>query len=188
MQIINFKITGINKLVMHNQRMADPLDPFAKQLSAISSKRKKTDEDHEEMAWVEFQGSIYHDVEIGPYIPATWLDRTFVGGARKTKRGKDAEVGVMVIDNQVPLQYVGPRDIPTLWKEKFRLRNGVKVQQARVIRTRPLFNGWSAQFAMSFDPEIFNRDEVISIMETAGKIIGIGDWRPRYGRFTVEVA
>jgi hypothetical protein len=29
--------------------------------------------------------------------------------------------------------------------------------------------------------------ELVSIAETAGHLIGLGDWRPRFGRFTATV-
>jgi hypothetical protein len=51
---------------MHNSRLADPLDPIAKELKAASSKRKKTEPDFLEMEEIEFRGGIYHDTELGP--------------------------------------------------------------------------------------------------------------------------
>ena len=60
-------ITGTAELLMHNARLANPLDSAAKAMKAISSKRVKTDEDHAEMARLEHFGSLYYDSEIGPY-------------------------------------------------------------------------------------------------------------------------
>jgi hypothetical protein len=36
-----------------------------------------------------------------------------------------------------------------------------------------------------FDPETINEDKVKEIVVAAGRI-GLMDWRPKYGRFTVE--
>lgn len=180
--------TGVKPLLMHNARLSNPLDDVAKKMKKISSKRVKTEDDYEELARLEHMGGLYFDPETGPYVPGQNFERCLVDAARTTKAGKKIERGVFVESDVNPLQYDGPRDIAGLWKdENFRHAASVKVTTSRVTRTRPHFRQWSADAEGMFDPAIIGIDELREIADTAGRMIGLGDWRPRFGRFTAEV-
>ena len=85
------------------------------------------------------------------------------------------------------IQYDGPRGSDELWTdERFRLVTGVRVGQARIMRTRPIFRDWSAEIFVDFLPGQLNRAEVAEMVRLAGEVVGIGDWRPRFGRYTAE--
>lgn len=180
-------------LITHNGRLANPRDPYAKALKEITSKKKKSDEDHEEMARREFQGGLYHDDDIGPYIPGEAVQAMLVEGSRKAKQGREF-VSVSVEEDRIPIQYKGPRDRDELWAdERFVSTVGVKVGQARVMRTRPIFRNWTLQFTVTLeDGASVNPGDVERALTSAGRLVGIGDWRPgsprggRHGRFTVE--
>ena len=45
MATIKLKLTGINRMLMHNGRLANPLNPYSKAKSKLTAKRKKTEED-----------------------------------------------------------------------------------------------------------------------------------------------
>jgi hypothetical protein len=47
--------------------------------------------------------------------------------------------------------------------------------------------GWSADVTASFLPTLLDRSEVLEIFQIAGAQVGIGDWRPRYGRYKAEL-
>jgi len=174
---------------MHNVRLADPLDPIARQLKRVSSHRNKTDEQHEEMARLEHMGGLYMDPVIGPFIPGQNIERCLVEAARITRAGKKIERGVFIETDVNPLSYDGPRDVDGLWKDaRFRHRAAVGVTTNRVMRTRPLFMSWRVEAEGSFDPDVISIEEFSDIAATAGLMIGLGDYRPRFGRFagTVE--
>jgi hypothetical protein len=179
---------GTHALLMHNARLSNPLDEIAKSMKRITAKRTKTDEDHEELARLEHMGSLYFDSEVGPYIPGQNFERCLVDAARITKSGKKIERGVFVETDVNPVSYDGPRDIAGLWKdENFRHAASVKVGTSRVTRTRPQFRGWQTEAEGTYDPAIINLEELREIATTAGLMIGLGDWRPRFGRFNATV-
>ncbi len=182
-------ITGTTPMLMHNSRLADPLDPVTKALKRVSGKRVKTDEDHQEMARIEHMGSLYMDDQLGPYIPGENIARCLVEAGRVTKSGKKIEQGVVIDTDRNPLVYRGPRDVEGLWEdENFRYRASVKVSQQRVMRTRPRFDtGWETYADGIYDPTIINLVDLADIAVTAGARIGLGDWRPRFGRFTATI-
>jgi hypothetical protein len=53
------------------------------------------------------------------------------------------------------------------------------------MRTRPRFDNWSCKVRIEFAPSLLNESEVRDIAETVGMTVGLGDWRPRFGRFIV---
>jgi hypothetical protein len=56
------------------------------------------------------------------------------------------------------------------------------------MRTRPKFPaGWTLNFLVSFDPTVLNEESVVKAMQDGGALIGICDWRPRFGKFEVEL-
>ncbi len=174
-------------LLMHNPRLADPLDEYAKMLKKISGKRKKTEEDHIKMGNVEFIGGLYLDDDDRPVLTADIIQATFINGAKNWKLGKVA-LGAIQIFDDVPLKFAGPKDVQKRLEDpSCRLRKSVRVGQTRIIRTRPLFRDWSAEIPIMVDTARIEREQLIDIAEYAGRIVGFGDWRPRYGRFSVEV-
>lgn len=179
-----FKITGVAPLLMHNGQTADPLNQHSVSIAEITSKRKKTDADYREMARREWYAGLY--LSNGePCIPSEAIEAALVKGAMKEKRGPAAKAGMIVEDNS-PLIYDGPRKPDDLWEdERFRLRVPAKVGTSRIIRTRPRFETWSAEIVVKFLPSLLNPKDIRSFLIAAGEQIGLLDWRPRFGRFTV---
>jgi hypothetical protein len=175
-------------LLMHNERLSDPLDDYCRAVKEISSKRAKTDADLLEMARREFEGGLYMNGN-GPCIPADNVLACMVEGARKFKLGKQVDRGLFPLVAHADLLYEGPRDAKKLWKDRdtFSLRKGVNVMGRKVIRTRPLFSEWALEFPFQVDPDIFDLDDIEKIINYAGHYIGLGDRRPRMGRFSGSV-
>jgi hypothetical protein len=51
---------------------------------------------------------------------------------------------------------------------------------------RPIFQEWSAVITLNVEDTLINPTRVDEWLDVAGTQIGIGDWRPQNGRFTVE--
>jgi hypothetical protein len=173
---------------MHNGQLADPLNTFAKELKKLTDKKDKTDADIEEIARVEWFGGLYlHDSV--PCLPGDMVLAVLVQGARKKRQGKKAESGIYCVGN-FPLEHEGPSDLESLWEDgRFRLRTWVRVMRNRVMRTRPKFDIWSATVTVTYNDAEFNAADIDGLFNVAGEQVGLGDWRPRYGRFqAVQVA
>lgn len=63
----------------------------------------------------------------------------------------------------------------------------VTVQQAGITRQRPAFNaGWRATFVFQINlPEYVDAHAFLDVLTLAGRAVGVGDYRPTYGRFQV---
>jgi hypothetical protein len=180
------KLIGVCPLIMHNGQLADPLNEHAKALKEVTSKRSKTDEDQLHMSRIEFMGGLYVD-EDGKYIvPEDVIEGVIVDGAKKSRAGKIATAGVFCDGDFKLTKYEGPKDPETRFNEGHFLRKAVRVQSARVMRTRPKFNNWEATGTIVYDDEQLNKADVQTWLMVAGRQSGIMDHRPRYGRFDVE--
>lgn len=190
METLNIRIKSESPLLMHNGRLANPLDEFSKRLKALTSRKTKTDADHIEIARAEWEGGLYID-EGGPFIPCDALDACLKGAATQQKLGKKFGSAVFVVEDRVPLQYEGPRDAAGLWAAKFYDIRGVVVGQKRVQRTRPIFKEWAAAFTVAFDQRDVNRRQVEQAVLECGRMVGLFDRRPakggRFGKFSAEV-
>jgi hypothetical protein len=189
MNTLKVKWTGVRPLLMHNGRLADPLDNFAKQMKELNKKRKKEDDDYLAMGDVELEGGLYWDDTHGAHVPSDNIERCIQLGAQKSKLGKDAQAAVLVSDEVVKLSYDGPKEKKKfLADERFRLRKSVAINNSRIVRVRPMFpSGWWIQFTIEHDSTIIGREALVRAMIDAGALVGLGDWRPKFGRFLVEV-
>lgn len=181
-----YTIAGVRPLLMHCDQMSDPLNKWARALREISKKRTKTDDDHLEMSRREWFGGLYWAADLGVHVPERCLERMMRDAASKTRRGKDVVSG-MIVQDPAPLEFKGPKDPEALWAHGgYVLRASVGVNSSRVVRSRPMFPDWRLSFTVEYDESILDADALDGFVNVAGRQIGLGDWRPKYGRFTVE--
>jgi len=185
--ILHVEIEGDGSMIMHNGQTANPLNPYAKAIKQISGKRKKVDADYAAMAEIEWEAGLYLDDDKGVYLPGYVVEACIVGGAKKSKDGQTAKTCLFVdgdaeffVDGSA-VKLDGLRGNP-----KYQLAAPVKVQTSRVMRTRPKFNNWSSKFKLHVMKDVANAVAVKSWIENAGSLVGLCDWRPRYGRFRVK--
>ena len=57
--------------------------------------------------------------------------------------------------------------------------------RGRVIRTRPRFDEWELDFQIEINDDQLPVEVVKQILDYAGSSVGIGDYRPKFGRFIV---
>jgi len=190
MKTLKVKWTGIRPLLMHNGLLADPTNPIVRRGKEITSKgtKKMTDADHEEKARLEWDGGLYWDEDDGAIIPSDNIERCIQLGAQKSRIGKDVQAAVFCSAPHVRIDYEGPRNKEKMHADpRFSLRKGVCVNKARIIRIRPMIpTGWSLTFDVEYDETIVNPKNLLKAMTDAGALIGLGDWRPKFGRFFVE--
>lgn len=188
---VQVTIKGTSPLLMHSDRGANPLSDEAKALKAVSSKRKKTEDDYAAMMEIEWNASLYLDGDGAIVMPVENMRATVRDGAKLSKMGKEISRKVFLDGEFIPLTYGGPRDRAALFADaRFRDTRSVRVGQQRVMRTRPVFRDWSLTFTAYWQSDAFDVDLFKQCLESAGGFIGLGDFRPdkggTYGRFILE--
>lgn len=185
------RVKGVSPLLMHNARMANPLDEYTLQIKEITSKHhsKKTESDIIKTIELEFQGALYFDDNgAGAYIPGVNVEGAIRDAARASKQGKAVESGVVVDQDIVKLLYDGPSTREELYADKrFVDTRAVKLQKASTImRTRPRFDSWALEFEVMAIDELVSISDVEKFIINAGRVKGLCDYRPKFGRFVVE--
>ena len=183
---LNLKIIGVTPLILHNVQLADPLNEYSKALSKISGKRSKTEADHLEMAKIEFHGSLY-TMNNKVIIPTEMIEASIIDGAKKFRKGSQFKAGFFIKDH-AELDFGQKLKADQLWKhrEKYSIRAGVRVKTSRLFRTRPKFDTWSISFEIHYDPSLIDESELKEAIAKAGTQVGIGDWRPKHGRYILS--
>ena len=189
---IKINMLGVSPLLCHNGQTADPRNTYAKAMKAVSSKRKKTDADFDELARLEWLAGIYRSAD-SLVIPDYVIESAMIAGAKKSKRGPQAKCGLFFTQHAL-LEFDGKPDainddtLAGMFESgQFTHTIGVRVGMAKVMRTRPIFRNWSCIAIAQYDPDVLNLRDIEEIAADAGKLVGIGDWRPKHGRFLAEV-
>jgi len=203
MKQVTLKITGQGTMLVHNERLANPIDPIVKDMSIIASKNNKTDEDRNEIARHEFFGGLYtfgNDPVSTPDIPSDWeiynktgipLWNVFISlknGAKLNRLGTTLERAVLPFGSEViEITHDGPNTPIEMWQQGFYDQRFVKVSNTKVTRTRPKYVNWSTTASFLVDTELLNMNDFKTIAVNAGRTSGLGTYRPRFGRFEVEI-
>jgi len=189
-ETLKVSIRGVVPSIMCNGQTSDPLNPYSKQIKKISSKKSKTEDDHMEMARIEWNACMYINEKSHPCWPSDNLESMIIKAATKKRKGTDAKAGIFVSDH-APIIYEGPKTPEVLWNHKsfennpFILRVPVTVNRNKVMRTRPIFRDWAIDFEVNYLKDMFDESQIVDFLTIAGRIIGLSDWRPKYGRFEV---
>ena len=88
MKSIKFRMTGTCPLMLNNPQTVNPMNEFTKAISALTSKRKKTDEDQNEIFHLKFLASCYWNNKGQYFLPANMIAKSFEAGAKENKLGQ----------------------------------------------------------------------------------------------------
>lgn len=182
MKTYNVEIKGIAPLLQHRYLFKDEKDQMAKK----SAGRKDYSS--------EWKTAMYWDDTIGMYEPSNHLEGAMQKAASNFQiPGKGKKTYKDLFKSSV---FVTPENIqfglngsPDKLVESGKLhihRALVRVNRAGVERLRPMLKSWSLSFELQVLEDQIEPDAVKQILEYAGRYVGIGDYRPKYGRFTVS--
>jgi hypothetical protein len=191
-------LKGISPLIMHCDKLCNPMHPDSKRLKEISSIRGKKDEHYIAMSEIEWFGALYYDEEVGLHLTSKVLLGCFQAAARKFKLGKATKAIFIDCAVGVPLLGYEKMTPDKLWALKNKageqthvFYNTVVVGMSRVVRTLPIFQKWELKFDLYLNTELLSEKQLATILNTAGFEFGFCELRPEnasgtYGRFTVE--
>lgn len=199
---LHVDVVGRTPLWLHNpESLANPMSPLSQQIKTLTSKRKKTTEDHKAIAQLEFEGGLYWDKKLGVVVPSWNVQKCLIEAARLRRLGKGVERGAAILDGQnLKLAFKGeslsvdelwearanpddPDSPPAYWRSVTMGQRG-----NRITRTRPYFEEWSLSFDLAVVDTQLDRHEAVTIIEEAGSMIGLGDSRNMgFGRFDATI-
>jgi hypothetical protein len=120
--------------------------------------------------------------EVGMYLPSSHVEASLKKAASEFKKGrktyKEAVLSGVFVDEEK--LYLGKKT----WDEID--RRPVVIQRNRIVKSRPKFNSWEVSFTITFNDQIVPADILKDILIEAGATKGVGDYRPKFGRFSVS--
>lgn len=154
---------------------AEAVDEKAR--AAKNSAAKKTD---------DIESYVYRTESGELAIPGEYLRGSIINAAKfrqdprsPRKSAMDLyKAGIVVTSALAPL---GVKDWDYLDKRR------VMIQRQGINRVRPAMRvGWQATFdLLVMLPEYIDRNQLRETIESAGRLIGLGDFRPTFGRFGI---
>ena len=149
----------------------------AKAGAAKGSRAKKSD---------DIESYVYRDDDGQLAIPGEYLRQSIIHAAKFRQDPRSPRKSAMDLFKAavVPLTPLAPLGTDR-WDYEDTRR--VVVQRNGISRTRPAMKaGWAAEFRLLVNlPEYVDPAMLNEVIQTAGRLIGVGDFRPTYGRFNV---
>jgi len=190
---LTITLTGTCPMLQHNGRLANPIDPHTRALKALTAKRTKTDDDLVEIMVTEARGGCWEtpDGQLGLPTAAVW--RSIYDAAKAFKLGEQIKRSLLFADptHVDALIIDGDTHDCDVWlKDDNHIDyRPVKVKTSKVMRARPLIpTGWQSTHTFDLLDDVMDARDLIPVLERAGRLVGVGDWRPTYGRFAVDAA
>ena len=188
MQNATIRFTGTMAMLMHCDKLANPVDVATIKHGELTKVKPKTLEIHEAIMHSQFINSLYLNDKNRVVMPAQNIRKCLIEGARFHKRGKDIERGVIFLSEYGSFEYDGPKDPEKMWESKaFSDIRSVVIGRKKVMTCRPRFNDWACQIEIVYDPSLIDKTALVIALTKAGDVVGLGDYRPLFGRFKGEL-
>jgi hypothetical protein len=171
---VKVTLEGSSKMLFHRWN-CDAVEAKAK--AAKGSAAKKTD-DLESYVWRNEKGEIC--------LPGEYLRQSIVHAAKFRQDPRSPRKSAM---DMFKAAIIPLTELASLGTKKWDYDDyhRVQVQRQGITRIRPAFNaGWRATIELMCNiPEYVDPILLRQVLDDAGRLVGVGDFRPTYGRFVV---
>jgi len=140
----------------------------------------------------EWKKTIYFKKGVGVYLPAISFEACMVNAAKQFKitgrqtATKYVKSGIFCVDEYLPFLVDG-KPIMDLDDSRIQIdKRTVKnpSTRGRNVRYRAKFDNWESTFRFIVNSDDYlKKDLLTEIIKYAGNFVGVGDYRPRFGRF-----
>lgn len=178
--VVHLKIVGSSDLLLHAWNCEAVQE---KSESKKGSSAKKSD---------NLESYVHRNEDGLICLPAEYLRMSIVNAAKfrqdpRSPRKSAMDLFKAGIVSLSPLNPILTREGKASHSWDYEHRCRVQVQRSGITRTRPAFKeGWSAEQSLMVNlPGYISPSDLLESVTMAGKVIGVGDFRPSYGRFQV---
>jgi hypothetical protein len=169
-------VVGVAPILFHAWNIESVANKAA---AAKGSKAKKTD---------DIESYVYRDDDGNLGVPGQNLAASIqlAGKFRQDPRSPRKSAFDLCKAGIIPITTIAPFE-PSTSTWDFELAARVTVQRAGVTRIRPAMReGWNLTFNLLVTtPEYLPPQMVADLISSAGRLVGLCDFRPTYGRFAV---
>lgn len=171
---VSVTIEGVADILFHRWNCEEV---EAKSNAAKGSKAKKTD---------NIESYVYRNDDGEICIPGEYLRMAIIAAAKFKQDPRSPRKSAMDLYKAAvvclsPLSSLGVKE----WDYEDKRR--VVVNRSGINRVRPAMRvGWQVTFELAVNiPEYVSPTDLNESIQLAGRLIGLGDFRPTYGRFVV---
>lgn len=172
--IVEFTIEGTSDLLFHRWSTEDV---EAKSKAAKNSKAKKED---------NIESYVYRNESGHICLPGEYVRQSMIHAAKfkqdpRSPRKSAMDLCKAGLVNLTEIADLGVKDWDYLDKRR------VTIQRSGITRVRPaMLKGWKASMQFQvLTPEYIDTQFFHDVLTQAGRLVGVGDFRPTYGRFMV---
>lgn len=173
--VADIRIVGVSDLLFHRWNVEGV---EAKGKAAKGSKAKKTD---------DIESYVYRNDAGELALPGEYLRQAVIHAAKfrqdpRSPRKSAMDLYKAGVVTLTPLASFGTG----VWDYEDRRR--VMIQRNGITRVRPAMRaGWAVDVQLMVNlPEYIPPDALQEVLVNAGRLIGVGDNRPTYGRFAIK--
>lgn len=168
------KLCGTSDLLFHRWN-CESIEEKSK--AAKGSKAKKSD---------DIESYLYRDEKGMIAIPGEYLRQSCLHAAKFRQDPRSPRKSAMDL---YKAGIVSLTQLASIGKDNFDYEHKcrVTIQRSGITRTRPAIKaGWTAEFQFGVMlPEYIHPSDLHDVLNAAGRLIGLGDFRPTYGRFSI---
>jgi hypothetical protein len=173
--VATVEIVGVADLLFHRWNV-EGVETKAR--AAKGSKAKKSD---------DLESYVYRTDEGELGLPGEYLRQSIIHAAKFRQDPRSPRKSAMDLYKAgvVCLTPLAPLGVD---KWDYEDRRRVMIQRNGITRVRPaLLKGWGARVEMMVNlPEYIPPDALQDVIVNAGRLIGLADFRPTYGRFAIH--
>ena len=165
------EIEGISPLLQHRFPIEEPAEKSKKRMGSIDYTK-------------EVETSLYRSKDGTIFEPSSHIEGSMIKAATNFQiPGKGKKTYRDMFRAAI---FVEPMEIP-IEPQSFEVDiQPVVISRARVRRYRPRFDVWRLKFKIvCMEEDQLDKATIHRILEHAGRFCGLGDWRPKYGRFKI---
>lgn len=168
-------VEGVCPILFHRWNV-EAVETKAK--AAKGSAAKKSD---------DVESYLYRNDEGEICLPGEYLRQAIITAAKFKQDPRSPRKSAMDLFKAAVITLTPLASLGALEPDFFDRRR-VMVQRNGITRTRPAMReGWTATIDLMVNlPEYVNPILLRQVLDDAGRLIGVGDFRPTYGRFTVS--
>jgi hypothetical protein len=172
---VECEITGTAPILFHRWSCEDV---ESKATASKNSKAKKTD---------NIEAYMYRNEAGEICVPTEYFRQSIIHAAKFRQDPRSPRKSAMDLF-KAGVVAISDLNSTGATKEDFIDKRRVCIQRAGITRQRPAMDkGWRVVFQMQIQtPEYITPDLFMEVLTDAGRLVGVGDFRPSYGRYQVS--
>ena len=171
MKTVHYTLTGSAPILFHNVNSMDLVKP-----------KRHTHAEWEDSEEV-FRSRLYLGENDELVLPPRVILGALKAAAQKSGIKQDGKRSTYASVIRAVVFVNEPGKFKQIYKDLTKHQEYVTVQKSKIKRIFPCLQNWEVSLKLSYDERQISLEALNDIFEYCGSYVGIGDYRPMFGRF-----